>query len=118
VSDPNRRPGKSAEKQDSKPATPASKRAEQGRVKPPAARAAEAKAVAEAERRRQAQKATAPNPTWWVPVFVTLLLVGLLWIVTFYVTSGVWPIAAFGYWNLVIGFGILIVGFAMTMRWR
>lgn len=87
-------------------------------VKPPAARAAEAKAVAEAERRRQAAKVAAPNPSWWVPVFVTLLLVGLLWIVVFYVTSGAWPIAAFGYWNLIIGFGILILGFAMTMRWR
>ncbi len=87
-------------------------------VKPPAARVAEAKAVAEAERRRQAAKVAAPNPSWWVPVFVTLLLVGLLWIVTFYVTAGAWPIAAFGYWNLVIGFGILILGFSMTMRWR
>ncbi len=87
-------------------------------VKPPAARAAEAKAVAEAQRRLAAQRASAPNPTWWAPVFVTLLLLGLMWIVTFYVTSGAWPVSAFGYWNLVAGFGLLIAGFAMTMRWR
>lgn len=60
----------------------------------------------------------AVNPTWWAPVFVTLLVVGLVWIVVFYVTQGAWPVAAFGYWNLVAGFALLLTGFAMTMRWR
>ena len=45
-------------------------------------------------------------------------LLGLLWIVVFYITAGAFPVAAFGYWNLVAGFGLLIAGFAMTMRWR
>lgn len=58
------------------------------------------------------------NPTWWAPVFITLLILGLIWVVVFYVTSGAWPVAAFGYWNLVAGFGLLLTGFAMTMRWR
>lgn len=26
----------------------------------------------------KSSKATEPNPTWWAPVFVTLLVVGLL----------------------------------------
>jgi len=26
-------------------------------------------------------KAVEPNPTWWAPVFITLLVLGLLWIV-------------------------------------
>ncbi|HRW18649.1 MAG TPA: cell division protein CrgA [Dermatophilaceae bacterium] len=85
---------------------------------PPAAKAAARKAAVEEEQRRRAAKADAPNPTWWVPVFVTLLLVGLLWIVVFYVSAGGWPVAAFGYWNLVIGFGLLIAGFLMTMKWK
>jgi hypothetical protein len=63
-------------------------------------------------------KAPAPNPEWWAPVFVTLLLLGLAWIVVFYVTQGAWPIQAFGYANLVAGFGLLIAGFGMAMRWR
>jgi len=63
-------------------------------------------------------KPTGPNPSWWAPVFITLLVLGLLWIVVFYVSSGAYPVAAFGYWNLVAGFGLLLVGFAMTMRWR
>lgn len=63
-------------------------------------------------------KAAAPNPEWWVPVFVTLLLLGLAWIVVFYISQGAWPVAKFGYYNLVAGFALLIGGFAMAMRWR
>lgn len=59
-----------------------------------------------------------PNPEWWAPVFVTLLLLGLAWIVIFYVTQGAWPIGKFGYGNLVAGFVLLLVGFGMAMRWR
>ncbi|MEO8828551.1 cell division protein CrgA [Lapillicoccus sp.] len=63
-------------------------------------------------------KAQAPNPEWWVPVFVTLLLLGLAWIVVFYITQGAWPIGKFNYGNLVIGFALLLAGFGMAMRWR
>lgn len=59
-----------------------------------------------------------PNPQWWVPVFVTLLLLGLVWIVVFYVTQGAWPVAKFGYGNIVAGFALLLAGFGMAMRWR
>ena len=87
-------------------------------VIPPAAKAAQARQAAEAEKRRQAQALDAPNPSWWAPVFVTLLLVGLLWIVVFYISQGQWPVAAFNYWNLVVGFALLIAGFGMTMKWK
>jgi len=87
-------------------------------VVPPAAKAAQARQAAEAEKRRRAQALDAPNPTWWAPVFVTLLLVGLVWIVVFYISEGRWPVQAFGYWNLVTGFALLIAGFAMTMKWK
>ena len=52
-------------------------------VVPPAAKVAAARQAAEAEKRRRAQALDAPNPSWWAPVFVTLLLVGLVWIVVF-----------------------------------
>jgi hypothetical protein len=67
---------------------------------------------------QQRTKKQAPNPEWWVPVFVTLLLLGLAWIVVFYVSQGAWPIQAFGYGNLVAGFILLLAGFGMAMRWR
>ncbi|WP_347351951.1 cell division protein CrgA [Intrasporangium sp.] len=59
-----------------------------------------------------------PNPTWWAPAFVTLLIVGLLWIVVYYVTEYRYPVSALGPWNLGVGFALLMAGFIMTMRWR
>ena len=67
---------------------------------------------------QQRRKKQAPNPQWYAPVFVTLLLLGLAWIVVFYVSQGAWPIAAFGYGNLVAGFVLLLAGFGMAMPWR
>ena len=67
---------------------------------------------------QQRRKKQAPNPEWYAPVFVTLLLLGLAWIVVFYVSQGAWPIQAFGYGNLVAGFVLLLAGFGMAMRRR
>lgn len=66
----------------------------------------------------QKSKAPEPNPRWWAPTFVTLLVVGLLWIVVYYISQYKFPIEALGAWNLGVGFALLISGFAMTMRWR
>ena len=64
------------------------------------------------------KKTTMANPPWFVPVMLGLMLIGLLWVVTFYVTGANYPIPNFGYKNLVIGFGLMISGFLMTTRWR
>jgi hypothetical protein len=59
-----------------------------------------------------------PSPRWWVPTLLTLMLIGLIWIVVFYLSSSTLPVPDIGAWNLVIGFGLIIVGFGMTTRWR
>lgn len=59
-----------------------------------------------------------PNPAWYKPVMFGLMLVGLLWIITFYISESRFPIEAWGSWNIVAGFSIAIVGFLMTTRWR
>ena len=62
----------------------------------------------------------AVNPRWLAPVMVGLMVLGLTWIVTFYLTSadlGL-PIPQIGQWNLAVGFGLIIVGFGLTTRWR
>ena len=68
---------------------------------------------------RTAQKDTTPNPRWFVPLMLGLMVVGLLWVVTYYI-SGVHqlPIPALGRWNLGVGFGLMLSGFLMTTRWR
>ncbi|MFD4957736.1 cell division protein CrgA [Microbacterium sp. NPDC058389] len=59
-----------------------------------------------------------PNPVWFKPIMIGLMLVGLIWILVFYLSGMAFPIPDIGAWNLVIGFGIAFVGFLMTTRWR
>lgn len=59
-----------------------------------------------------------PNPRWWAPVMVGLLVLGLVYLVVSYLSQFAYPIGQLGYWNLGIGFALLMTGFVMTTRWR
>jgi hypothetical protein len=59
-----------------------------------------------------------PNHRLFLPTMVALLVIGLAWIVTYYITRGDYPIPGIDDWNLMAGFAILLVGFGMTTRWR
>jgi uncharacterized membrane protein len=60
-----------------------------------------------------------PSRPWVAPLMVTLFLVGLLWIVVYYVTRGDIPgMRALGDWNLLVGFAMIAVGFAVSTQWR
>ena len=59
-----------------------------------------------------------PNPVWFKPVMFGFMLLGLVWIIVFYVSQGTLPVPALGSWNILVGFGIAFVGFLMTTRWR
>jgi len=58
------------------------------------------------------------SPRWLVPVMVGCFVVGLLWVVTYYVTQTDYPVGAWGLWNMGVGFGLIIVGFALSTRWK
>ncbi len=58
------------------------------------------------------------NPRWFVPLMLGLMLIGLVWIVVFYVSQQRAPIPQIGSWNLIVGFGFILAGFMMTTRWR
>ena len=60
----------------------------------------------------------APNPVWYKPVMFGFMLLGLAWIIVFYVSRGSLPIASLTTYNILIGFGIMFIGFLMTTRWR
>ncbi|TDW30224.1 cell division protein CrgA [Cryobacterium psychrophilum] len=60
----------------------------------------------------------APNPVWFKPVMFGFMLIGLAWIIVFYVSQSQLPVAALGSWNIMVGFGIAFIGFLMTTRWR
>ena len=58
------------------------------------------------------------SPRWLVPVMVGCFILGLLWVVTYYVTQTDYPIGAIGLWNMAIGFGLIIMGFILATRWK
>lgn len=75
------------------------------------------------QRRKVAREADVlePVPTWYKVIMFGLMILGLLWIVTFYIAAMVGvglPIPGIGNWNIAIGFVLAMVGFIMMMRWR
>lgn len=61
---------------------------------------------------------SAPNPVWFKPVMFGFMLLGLVWIIVFYVSGTTLPVRDLGSWNILVGFGIMFIGFLMTTRWR
>jgi hypothetical protein len=56
---------------------------------------------------------------WIAPLMCTCWILGLLWIVTFYVAGDrIGFFAALGSWNLLIGMGFIVLGFVFATRWE
>ena len=70
----------------------------------------------------QPVKKKGPSPRWLAPLMLALFGIGVLWLVVFYITQGGMgglPYAGdIGNWNLLVGFGFIIVGFALSTQWR
>jgi hypothetical protein len=70
-----------------------------------------------------ATRALAPSPAWYPIVMAVVLLLGLAYMVVYYLTSsGTDPhipiMAGLGSWNFAIGFGVMLLGLVMAVRWR
>lgn len=77
----------------------------------------------EVQLRRVAREMTqdgfaSPTPLWYRVIMFGLMVLGILWIMTYYITQTAYPVAALGGWNLVVGVGLMMVGLIMTTRWR
>ncbi len=66
---------------------------------------------------RRATKPPSENPKWLVPTFSALLVVGVLWILVYYISRGQYPFDI-GNINMFIGFGFLLVAMGLLTRWR
>lgn len=66
---------------------------------------------------RSVTKSKTDNPKWLVPVMVTFLVVGPLWIVVYYVTGQQYPLDI-GHWNIGIGFTMLLLAMGLATRWK
>ncbi len=60
----------------------------------------------------------AESPKWLAPVMVANFIIGLIWIVIFYISSTNYPIPGIGAWNMLVGFGFVGVGFSLSTRWQ
>lgn len=73
------------------------------------------------ERARAAElRKEAPNPVWFKPLMFGFMVLGLVWIVLYYITSsglGL-PIPQLGQANIFVGFGFVLIGFMMTPWWK
>ena len=56
------------------------------------------------------------SPAWWAPTFVALMILGLLWVVVYYISSGTYPVPKLGAWNIAVGLGTMMVGFLMMTQ--
>lgn len=66
----------------------------------------------------QAVKLDGLGRRWVAPLMLALFLIGLVWIVVFYVTGADWPIGALHNWNIVVGFGFIALGFVVSTQWK
>ncbi|MEU8568982.1 cell division protein CrgA [Streptomyces pathocidini] len=55
---------------------------------------------------------------WVAPLMLAMFLLGLAWIVVYYVTAGSMPIENWGNWNIVVGFGFIAAGFVVSTQWK
>jgi hypothetical protein len=55
---------------------------------------------------------------WVAPMMLAMFLIGLAWIVVFYVTGGHMPIGSLDNWNIVVGFGFIAAGFVVSTQWK
>jgi hypothetical protein len=69
-------------------------------------------AATTAPRKRQ------PSPVWFGVIVLGTMVVGVAWLVTYYVSGGTLPIRSLEAWNVVIGFLWIASGFALSTQWR
>ncbi|MBA3248985.1 MAG: cell division protein CrgA [Geodermatophilaceae bacterium] len=61
----------------------------------------------------------APSPLWYAVLMIGLMLVGLIYIVIYYILGQeIGFMVTLGAWNFLVGFGLMIAGLMMSMRWR
>ena len=58
------------------------------------------------------------SPRWLAPVMLAMFLLGLAWIVVYYITQTKFPVPNLGAWNMGIGFVFVGIGFSLATRWR
>jgi Cell division protein CrgA len=59
-----------------------------------------------------------PSPVWVPAVAVAMIVIGIAWLVVYYLSSQAYPVESWSYWNLAIGFGCMVASLGILSRWR
>lgn len=66
-----------------------------------------------------ARRKKAPSPTWYPVLMVGVMLLGLAYITVNYLAGERVPVMKnLGAWNFAVGFGLLVTGLGLAVRWR
>ena len=74
-----------------------------------------------AENRQTKQRRTIlPGQRAWVPpLFITVGLVGVAWLVVYYIAGGMVPVMqTLGNWNILIAMGLIAAAFSLATLWK
>lgn len=64
------------------------------------------------------KKPRTQSRVWVAPLMLACWLIGLAWLVVFYVAGQDIPVMKdLGNWNLLIGMGLIAVGFVVSTQW-
>lgn len=65
-----------------------------------------------------APKRKQPSPVWYGAIVLGTMLIGVAWLVTYYISGGRLPVESMAAWNVLIGFVWIALGFALSTQWR
>ena len=93
----------------------------ESRIRPEAAQKKKLRRLEQvAEVQRDKERKGAPGERRWVaPLFITVLLLGVAWIVVANVAAGSVPfMASLGAGNILIGIGLIALSFILMIFWK
>lgn len=92
----------------------------ESKVRKSAAEKKKVKRKVDVEDRRRERRLRAPASRRWVPpAFITVGLLGVVWLITFYIAGDKVPyMSDWGNWNVLIGMGLIAAAFGLATLWK
>jgi hypothetical protein len=59
-----------------------------------------------------------PSPRWVPGLAVALIVTGIAWLATYYMSQAQYPVQQWGVWNLAVGFSLMVGSLAVFTQWR
>ena len=93
----------------------------ESRIRPEAAEKRKLRRLEQvAEVQREKERQGRPGERRWVaPLFITVLLLGVLWIAVATIAGSYIPfMAVLGQWNIIIGIALVAISFVLMILWK